>query len=158
MFAVGFFRIITAIGYFSNSHKINDLSNGLFSSHLWAWGVWDLLIAAAAFFGGLSILGGGAFGRVVGYIWAVLVIVEAFTIIGIVPLGRCARDHARRARHLRARLESGDGDLMSKMTWIIILVACGIGLAVLVGVLGTRNGPELEREQGGGNLDASVRA
>ena len=30
---------------------------------------------------------------------------------------------------------------MSKMTWIIILVACGIGLAVLVGVLGTRNEP-----------------
>ena len=87
MFAVGFFRIITAIGYFSNSHKINDLSNGLFSSHLWAWGVWDLLIAAAAFFGGLSILAGGGFGRVVGYIWAVLVIVQAFTVIGIVPWG-----------------------------------------------------------------------
>lgn len=30
---------------------------------------------------------------------------------------------------------------MSRMTWIIILVACGIGLAVLVGVLGTRNEP-----------------
>jgi hypothetical protein len=87
MFAVGFFRIITAIGYFSNSHKINDLSNGLFSSHLWAWGVWDLLIAATAFFAGLSIIGGGAFGRVIGYIWAVLVIVEAFTIIGVVPWG-----------------------------------------------------------------------
>ena len=87
MFAVGFFRIITAIGYFSNSHKINDLTNGLFSSHLWAWGVWDLLIACAAIFGGLSILAGGAFGRVVGYVWAVLVIVEGFTIIGIVPWG-----------------------------------------------------------------------
>jgi hypothetical protein len=87
MFAVGFLRIITAIGYFSSSHKINDLSNGLFSSHLWAWGVWDLLIACTAIIGGLSILGGGAFGRVIGYIWAVLVIVEAFTIIGIAPWG-----------------------------------------------------------------------
>jgi hypothetical protein len=85
MFAVAFFRIITAIGYFSNSHKINDLSNGLFSSHLWAWGVWDLLIAVTAIFAGLSILGGGGFGRVVGYIWGVLVIVQAFTIIGIAP-------------------------------------------------------------------------
>lgn len=87
LFAVGFFRIITAIGYFSNSHKINDLSNGLFSSHLWAWGVWDLLIACTAIFAGLSILGGGRFGRVVGYIWSVLVIVQGFTIIGIAPWG-----------------------------------------------------------------------
>ena len=108
MFAVGFFRIITAIGYFSNSHKINDLSNGLFSSHLWAWGVWDLLIAAAAFFGGLSILGGGAFGRVVGYIWAVLVIVEAFTIIGISPgalrsRSRSACSSSTRSPRIRGR-------------------------------------------------------
>jgi hypothetical protein len=87
MFAVGFFRIITAIAYFSNSRKIDDLSSGLFSSHLWGWGVWDLLIAAAAFFAGLSILGGGGFGRVIAYIWAVLVIVQAFVVIQIVPWG-----------------------------------------------------------------------
>jgi hypothetical protein len=30
---------------------------------------------------------------------------------------------------------------MSKMTWIIVLVVVGIGLAVVVGVLGTRNEP-----------------
>ena len=30
---------------------------------------------------------------------------------------------------------------MSKMTWIIVLVAVGIALAVVVGVLGTRNEP-----------------
>ena len=30
---------------------------------------------------------------------------------------------------------------MSRMWWIIVPVACGVGLAVLVGVLGTRNEP-----------------
>ena len=85
MFAVAFFRIISAIAYFANSHKLNDLTNGLFSGHTWAWGVWDLLIAAAAIIAGMSLLAGGRFGRVVAYIWAVLVIVQSFVIIGLTP-------------------------------------------------------------------------
>jgi len=85
LFAVGFFRIITAIAYFSKSHKIDDLSAGLFSNHLWAWGVWDLIIAALAILAGLSLLGGGGFGRVIGYIWGVLVIVQSFVIVGYAP-------------------------------------------------------------------------
>ncbi len=85
MFAVGFFRIISAIAYFADSHQINDLTNGLFSSNAWAWGVWDLLIAAVAILAGLSIMAGGGFGRVIGYVWAVLVIVQGFVVIGIAP-------------------------------------------------------------------------
>lgn len=85
MFAVAFFRIISAIAYFADSHKLNDLSNGLFSSHTWAWGVWDLVIAAVAILAGLSLLGGGGFARVLGYIWATLVIVQAFTVVGLAP-------------------------------------------------------------------------
>ena len=85
MFSVGFFRIISAIAYFADSHKLNNLTNGLFSGHAWAWGVWDLLIAAAAIFAGVSLMSGGGFGRVVAYIWAVLVIVQSFLIIGLTP-------------------------------------------------------------------------
>ena len=85
LLAVGFFRIISAIAYFANSRKLDDLTNGLFSSHTWAWGLWDLLIAAVAILAGFSIFTGGGFGRVVGYIWAVLVIVQGFTIINIAP-------------------------------------------------------------------------
>lgn len=85
MFAVAFFRIISAIAYFADSHKINDLTNGLFSSHTWAWGAWDLVIAAVAILAGLSLLGGGGFGRVLGYIWAVLVVVQGFAVIGLAP-------------------------------------------------------------------------
>jgi hypothetical protein len=85
MFAVGFLRIISAISYFADSHKINDLTSGLFSSHLWAWGLWDLLIACLALFAGYSLLGGGGFGRVIAYIWGVLVIVQGFLTIGVAP-------------------------------------------------------------------------
>jgi hypothetical protein len=85
MFGVGFFRIISAIAEFSNSRKLNDLTNGLFSNHLWGWAVWDLLVAAAAILGGLSLLGGGGFGRVLGYIFGVLVIVQSFAIIQYAP-------------------------------------------------------------------------
>lgn len=85
MFSVGFFRIISAIAYFADSVKINNLTDGLFSGHTWGWGLWDLLIATAAILAGLSLLAGGGFGRVVGYIWAVLVIVQSFVIIGLAP-------------------------------------------------------------------------
>src|SRR5262245_26022453 len=85
MFAVGFFRIISAIAFFANSHKLNDLTNGLFSNHNWAWGVWDLLIAATAILAGLSILAGGGVGRAIGYIWAILTIVQGFTVINLAP-------------------------------------------------------------------------
>ena len=85
MFAVGFYRIISAIAYFADSHKVNNLTNGLFSGHNWGWGIWDLLIAAVAILAGFSIMTGGTFGKVVGYIWAVLVIVQAFTVINIAP-------------------------------------------------------------------------
>lgn len=85
MFSVGFYRIIEAIAYFANSHKLNDVTNGLFSNHLWAWAIWDLLIAAAAIAAGLSLMSGGRFGRWIGYIWGVLVIVQAFAIVNLTP-------------------------------------------------------------------------
>jgi hypothetical protein len=85
LFAIGFFRIISAITYFSNSYKLNNLTNGLFSGHNWAWGVWDLMIAAAAIIAGMSVLAGGGFGRVFGYVAGVLVIVQGFAVINIAP-------------------------------------------------------------------------
>ena len=85
LFAVGFFRIISAIAYFANSRKLNDLTNGLFGSHTWAWGLWDLIIAAVAILAAFSIMTGGGFGRVMGYIFGVLVIVQGFTVINLAP-------------------------------------------------------------------------
>jgi hypothetical protein len=81
MLSVGFFRIISGISYLANSHKINDFTLGLFGDNMWAWGIWDLGIAIVALWAGYSLLAGGSFGRVVSYIWAVLVIVNSFSIM-----------------------------------------------------------------------------
>ncbi len=85
LFAVGFLRIISGISYLSDSNKVNDLTLGVFGDSLWAWGLWDLGIAAIALYAGYSLLGGGTFGKVVAYLWAVLVIVNSFLIMGIAP-------------------------------------------------------------------------
>lgn len=85
MFAVGFARIISAFTYFDKSNHINDLTSTIFANHLWTAGVWDLCIAALAIAAGWSLLNGGGFGRVIGYIWAVFVIVQSFVIIGLAP-------------------------------------------------------------------------
>ena len=85
MFSVGVFRILSGISYLANSHKINDYTAGFFGDNMWAWGLWDLLIAAIAIWAAFSLLGGGEFGRIVAYIWAILVIVNSFLIIGIAP-------------------------------------------------------------------------
>jgi hypothetical protein len=85
MFSVGIFRAISGISYLVNSHKINDFTLGLFGDNMWAWGIWDLGIAVLAIWAAYSLLGGGSFGRVVSYVWAALVIVNSFLIMGYAP-------------------------------------------------------------------------
>lgn len=85
MFSVGIFRVISGISYLASSHKINDFTHGLFGDNMWAWGIWDLIIAVIAIWAGYSLLGGGSFGRVVSYLWAVLVIVNSFLIMAYEP-------------------------------------------------------------------------
>jgi hypothetical protein len=85
MFSVGVLRIISGISYLANSHKVNDYTAGLFGDNMWAWGLWDLGIAVVAIWAAFSLLSGGEFGRVIAYIWAILVIVNGFLTIGIAP-------------------------------------------------------------------------
>jgi hypothetical protein len=85
MFSVGFFRILSGISYLADSHKINNFTLGFFGDNMWAWGIWDLVIAALALYAGYSLLGGGTYGRVVTYIWGVLVIVNSFLVIAYAP-------------------------------------------------------------------------
>jgi hypothetical protein len=85
MFSVAFFRIISAIAFFNDSSEVADLTRGIFGDTLWAWGVWDLCIAALALLAGLSLLNDGGFGRVMAYIWAVVAIVNSFAIINLAP-------------------------------------------------------------------------
>ena len=85
MISVGCLRVISAISYFGDSTRVNDLSDGLFGQQVFLWGLWDLLIAALALWGGFSLLSGNTFGRVVGYAWATLVIVQSFLILAFAP-------------------------------------------------------------------------
>ena len=83
--SVGFARTISAIYYFADSTRVNNLTAGAFGDHLFLWGLWDLLIAALAIWAGFSLLTGDAFGRVIGYTWAILVMVQSFLILGYAP-------------------------------------------------------------------------
>ena len=85
MFSVGFLRIISGISYLVNSHRVNDFTAGLFGDNMWLWGLWDLGIAVLAIWAAFSLINGGEFGRVIAYIWAILVIVNSFLIIGYAP-------------------------------------------------------------------------
>jgi hypothetical protein len=85
MFSVGFVRIISAIRYFDDSSDIANLTGGLFGDTLWAWGLWDLGIAALALFAGFSLMSNSGFGRMVAFIWAVVAIVNSFVIIEHAP-------------------------------------------------------------------------
>ncbi|HET8743928.1 MAG TPA: hypothetical protein VFM41_15015 [Gaiella sp.] len=85
MFSVGFLRIISGISYLVNSHRVNDFTAGLFGDNMWLWGLWDLGIAAVAIWAAFSLINGGEFGRVIAYIWAILVIVNGFLIIAYAP-------------------------------------------------------------------------
>jgi hypothetical protein len=85
LFSIAVLSVISGIAYLSDSIKVADVSNGLFGDDLFWWGLWDLLIAALAGYAGYSLLSNGAYGRVVGYVWAVVAIVHAFLIISWAP-------------------------------------------------------------------------
>jgi hypothetical protein len=85
MLSVGCLRVISAITYFADSSRVNDLSNGLFGDQLFWWGIWDLGIAALALWGGYSLMNGNTFGRVIGYVWAGAVLVQSFLVLAYAP-------------------------------------------------------------------------
>jgi hypothetical protein len=85
LFASGFLRAISAIYYFADSARVTSVSNGALGDHLFLWGLWDALIAVLAIWAAYSLLSGDTFGRVVGYIWAINVIIQSFLIIEFAP-------------------------------------------------------------------------
>jgi hypothetical protein len=85
LISVGCLRVISAIYYFADSARVNNLSAGAFGGHLFLWGLWDLVIAALALLGGFSLFSGNTFGRIIGYTWAGLVIIQSFLILGYAP-------------------------------------------------------------------------
>ena len=87
LFATGILRIISALYYFADSARVasSAVDFGAFGTHLFLWGIWDLVIAALALWAGYSVLGGNEFGRLIGYAWAIMVIIESFLMIAFAP-------------------------------------------------------------------------
>jgi hypothetical protein len=85
LISFGCLRVLSAIYYFADSVRVNNLTAGAFGDNLFLWGLWDLAIAALALSGGYSLLSGNTFGRVIGYAWGVLVIVQSFMILEDAP-------------------------------------------------------------------------
>ena len=85
MISVGILRIIAAISYFGDSAKVNDLSGGVFGDQLFWWGIFDLIIAAIALWAGYALLSGDMLGRVLGYVWAGVVLIQSFLILRFAP-------------------------------------------------------------------------
>jgi hypothetical protein len=85
MFAVGVMQAISGIYFLANSQRIANVSGGAFGHHTVGLGIWELVIAALSLAGGYSLLGGHTFGRVIGYLWATLVIVESFLLFHTEP-------------------------------------------------------------------------
>jgi hypothetical protein len=85
MFSVGVLRAITALYYFADSARVNNLTGGAFGTHVFLWGIWDLAIAVLAIWAGYSLLNGNMFGRIVAYFWAGLVLIQGFLILASAP-------------------------------------------------------------------------
>jgi hypothetical protein len=85
MFAVGVMQAISGIYFLADSQRIANVSGGAFGRHTVVLGIWELIIAGVSFAGGYSLLGGHTFGRVIGYLWATLVIVESFLLFHTEP-------------------------------------------------------------------------
>ena len=85
LISVGCMRVLSAIYYFADSARVVNVTGGAFGGNLFLWGLWDLAIAALALSGGYSLLSGNTFGRVIGYAWGVLVIVQSFMILEDAP-------------------------------------------------------------------------
>jgi hypothetical protein len=85
MFSVGVLRAITALYYFADSARVNNLTGGAFGTHVFLWGIWDLAIAVLAIWAGYSLLNGNMFGRIIAYLWAGLVLIQGFLILASAP-------------------------------------------------------------------------
>lgn len=70
MFLLAGFQVTFALVEFWNAAWIGLNIYGSFGGYLWLWGILDVLVALVAFYAGVSILRGGAFGQVMGLVIA----------------------------------------------------------------------------------------
>ena len=85
LIAIGCARVISAIYYFADSDRVDNVSDGPFAHHLVYWGVWDLMIAALALGGGIALWKGKEIGFVLGYGFGGFIIVHSLILIAASP-------------------------------------------------------------------------
>jgi len=79
LFSVGALQAVSAIYFLADSSRASR-PGGVLGHHLLLLGIGELVVAGVSLYGGRSLLAGHTFGRVVGYTWAALVILEGVLI------------------------------------------------------------------------------
>ena len=86
MFFVAGFEVLSAILAFGGSGWwVTEMGN-LVYANLFFWGVLDLIVALIALYAGISLLRGGAFGLVMGYLFAGLTAIRWLFVIPAAPI------------------------------------------------------------------------
>jgi hypothetical protein len=86
MFFVAGFELLSAILAFGGSGWwVTEMGNLVYANFFF-WGVLDLIVALIALYAGISLLRGGAFGLVMGYLFAGLTAIRWLFVIPAAPI------------------------------------------------------------------------
>jgi hypothetical protein len=95
MFMVAGFEVLSALLAFAGTGWwVTDMGNLVYTNFV-LWGIVDLLIALIALYAGIDLLRGGTFGRMMGYLFAVvgairwLFVIPAAPILAVVVIALC---------------------------------------------------------------------
>jgi hypothetical protein len=86
MFLVAGFEVLSAILAFMGTGWWVTASGNLVYANLVFWGILDLITALIALYAGIDLLRGGAFGRVMGYLFAGLAAIRWLFVIPAAPI------------------------------------------------------------------------
>jgi hypothetical protein len=95
MFFVAGFEVLSALLAFGGTGWWATETGNLVYANFVFWGVLDLIVALVAFYAGISLLRGGSYGLVMGYLFAGLAairwlfVVPAAPIISVVMIALC---------------------------------------------------------------------
>jgi hypothetical protein len=95
MFVVAGFEALSALLNFAGTGWWVTAAGNLVYANFVVWGIVDLIIALIALYAGISLLRGGAFGLVMGYLFAIvgairwLFVIPAAPVLAVVVIALC---------------------------------------------------------------------
>jgi hypothetical protein len=91
LFVAAAVNAVWALQLFADARSVPDIGAGIAGGSLWAWGLWDALMAALAAFAAWDLLKGtGAYGRTIGVAIAAFSIVRWIYWASFAPLAALA--------------------------------------------------------------------